>query len=377
MTYPLTRIIFSLCFAALFLAANIDVSHAGPSSVDKTASDIYSKEEIIDRIANEAVSSGKAAGIQVAFFSEGGEVFSKAYGKSNIEHDVSMATDSVIRIGSVTKQFTAAGILLLAEDGKLALEDKISKYFIGFPRGEEVSIRQLLNHTSGIRNFTDDNAMPAEVFRAGASTNDMVKLIEALGYSFDPGTFYEYTNSGYYLAGVIIEKASGRAYRDFVHERLLIPAGMSSTAVDVNEEIVPHRTQGYVRDSSGHYRNADYDHMSVPFSAGAIRSTAADLLKWNRALHGGWVLAAKSYKEMITPSRRPIFKRRDMQSQYALGLKMHPKFGRAAIYHDGVISGFRAELYFFPESGESAVMLTNTGGFSLGDDFPRIVVGDK
>ena len=325
-------------------------------------------EAKIDAIARDTVSKGKTAGLVVAVADRDGVLFNRGYGMASLELDVPMNAGAVFRIGSVTKQFASASILLLAEQGKLSLDDKLSKYFPDFPRGGEVSIRQLLNHTSGIRSFTAP--LPEEISRVGATVPQLVKHIAGLGYDFDPGTDFRYNNSAFLLIGAIIEQVSGQEFRDFAREQLFAPAGMKDTALDRNEEIVHGRVAGYAVDPNkpGGFLNAEYSHMSVPHAAGALRSTTADLVRWNAALHGGKVLKPSSLKEMKTAPQLPPLKPGAPERQsykagaYALGLAIGEHSGHAVIEHGGAIEGFAADLKYFVNDGITLVVLANTEG---------------
>lgn len=314
------------------------------------------EQAALDALAKEAVGKGQTAGLVVAVGEMGKPPVVHAYGFANLEWQAATTPDTVFRVGSITKQFASACILLLAEQNELSLDDKLSKFFPDYPRGEEVTIRQLLSHTSGVHSYPG----PTErtLVRTGISVPDMVKHLGTLGYDFAPGADFAYSNAGYFLLGAIIEKASGRTFHDFARDRLFQPLGLSQTAVDRNEDVVPHRATGYERDRNtpGSYVNAVYSHMSVPGAAGALRSTAADLIRWTEALHGGRVLSAASYKEMTTPIRVPG--KEDVN--YGLGLWLKPEQGHRLIGHNGGIDGFEASLNYLPERRMTLVILSNT-----------------
>jgi D-alanyl-D-alanine carboxypeptidase len=315
-------------------------------------------EARIDALARQTVAEGVSAGLVVAVGERGNPTFERAYGLANIEWNAPATTDTVFRVGSITKQFAAAGVLLLAEQKKLSLDDPFSKYFPDFPRGDEVTLRQLMNHTSGVHSYPG----PTErtIVRTGISVPDMVEHIAGLGYDFDPGTRWEYSNSGYFLIGAVIEQVSGQTFRDFARQRLFEPQGLTSTAVDSNDEIVRKRSSAYFRDPDrkGVFENADYIHMSVPHAAGSIRSTARDLIKWTAALHGGRVLSEASYKEMTTPATV----RGKEHAKYGLGLHLLEQQGHRLINHDGGIEGFQATLTYVIDSQTTIVVLSNTQG---------------
>ncbi len=315
-------------------------------------------EARIDALARQTVADGIAAGLMVAVGEQGKPTYQCGYGLANIEWNASVTPDTVFRVGSITKQFAAAGVLLLAEENKLSLDDKFSRYFPDFPRGDQITLRQLMNHTSGIHSYPG----PTErsIVRVGIPVPEMVKHIAGLGYDFSPGTRWDYSNSGYFLIGAVIEQVSGQTFRDFAQQRLFTPLGLTSTAVDRNDEIVPRRASAYFRDSAnkGVYENADYIHMSVPHAAGGMRSTAADLIKWTAALHSGRVLSDTSYKEMTTPAS--VLGQED--AKYGLGLHLREQQGHRLINHDGGIEGFEASVTYVVDTSTTVVVLANTQG---------------
>ena len=315
-------------------------------------------ESRIDALARQAISDGVAAGLEVGVGEKGSPTFERAYGLGNIEWNAPVTTDTVFRVGSITKQFAAASALLLAEQKKLSLDDTLAKYFPDYPRGGQVTLRQLMNHTSGIHSYPG----PPErtIVRMGISVPDMVKHLASLGYDFDPGTRWEYSNSNYFLIGAVIEQVSGQTFREFARQRLFDPQGLTHTAIDDNDETIPKRASGYVRHPTrkGVFENADYIHMSVPHAAGALRSTAGDLIKWTAALNGGRVLSAASYKEMTTPTQV----KGEADAKYGLGLHLLEQQGHHLINHNGGIEGFEASLTYVVDSKTTVVVLANTQG---------------
>lgn len=338
------------CWRALFLVVWLSAVAQAEAAL------MPAEEAALDALAKEAVGKGQTAGLVIAVGEVGKPPVVRSYGFANLEWQAETTPDTVFRVGSITKQFASAGILLLAEQKKLSLDDKLSKYFPDYPRGDEVSIRQLLNHTSGVHSYP--GRTEAIIVRAGISVTDMVKHLGGLGYDFDPGSNWEYSNSNYFLIGAIIEQVSGQTLREFARERLFQPLGLAHTAIDLNQDVVPHRATGYERDRAkpGTYVNAVYSDMSVPGAAGALRSTAADLIKWTEALHGGRVVSAASYKEMTTVARVPG--KDDVY--YGLGLWLKPEQGHSLISHNGGIDGFESNLVYLPERKMTLVILTNT-----------------
>lgn len=341
----------------------------------------------INDAAGRVISSGRSAGIALAIAHNGRIMFASGYGLANLEDGTRVQADTVFRIGSVTKQFTAAAIMILAEQGKLSVNDKLGKFFPSFPRGNEVTIRELLTHTSGIHDYLD-----AEYFRTtmrlDKTTTQFVDLIEKQTplYDFDPGTHWNYSNSGYYLLSVIVEQASGMSFHDFMQQTIFNKLRMNETAVDDASEIVVNRASGYDADSShpGRFRNAAFISLTTVGGAGAIRSSVKDLVRWHDALWNGELLQRSALAEMISPARltngqlarQAIFAPpasandpppRDFSGQdYGYGLRIKPLDGFERIGHGGDISGFSAQVDTFPKLHLTIAMLSNTSnGLSL------------
>jgi CubicO group peptidase (beta-lactamase class C family) len=267
----------------------------------------------------------------------------------------------VYEIGSVTKQFTAAAVLLLAEDGKLSLDDDLSAWMPGYPLGgRAVPLRRLLDHTSGIKGYTE---MP--VFGSLAvqrlPRDSLVTLFSAEPFDFEPGEALIYNNSAYFLLGLIIEKASGTSYEEFVETRVFEAAGMERSRYCHKDELTPGRAKGYQTGPDG-LRPADYLDHTWPYAAGSLCSTVRDLLRWNQTLHGdgegGDLLTMASYRTLVTPGTLADGTR----LRYAGGLTVTDRDGKRRISHGGGIFGYLSELRYFPEEDLSIVVLVNTAG---------------
>jgi CubicO group peptidase (beta-lactamase class C family) len=210
----------------------------------------------------------------------------KGYGFANLEWDVPNTPTTKFRLGSITKQFTAASILLLEERGKLKVEDPVKKYMPNAPATwDKITIFHLLTHTSGIPSFTgfsDYESHEAQAMTPGK----LVEWFRDKPLEFEPGTKWNYSNSGYVLLGYLIEKISGESYSDFVQQNIFTPLGMKDSGYDSNSAIIAHRAAGYTPGKSNPV-NAGFVHMSIPFSAGALYSTTEDLLRWEQGLFGG------------------------------------------------------------------------------------------
>jgi len=362
---------FGVAYAALAISVPASATAPSISSAAKVK---------IDAAAKQDIDSGRVAGAAVAVLRGRRLVFAKGYGRANLELGTPVSAKTVFRIGSLTKQFTAAGVLLLAEQGKLKIDDKLSLYLPNFPRSDEVTLRDLLNHTSGIHNFTEDPIIQ-KISRTGATVQQLVADIAGQSplYDFDPGKGWWYSNSNYALLGAVIEKVSGETWGNFMKAEIFDKLGMVDTAADDARDIVSGRASGYslAGGAPGRFRNVDFTDMSVPYAAGALRSTAADMARWTAGLFGGKLLKPESLKEMLAPGRL----RNGAETQtaiawpggkafapptgyvpgpYAFGLDHHSENGRRIIGHDGSVAGFDALMQTYVDQGLTIIVLTNT-----------------
>jgi len=278
-------------------------------------------------------------------------LLSKGYGFANLEWDIPDSPSTKFRLGSVTKQFTAASILLLEERGKLKTDDPVKKHLPDAPAAwDKVTIFHLLTHTSGIPNFTgfpdyqSTEATPSPVEKTVARFRD--KPLE-----FAPGEKFKYSNSGYLLLGYLIEKISGQSYEKFVQENIFSPLGMKDSGYDSNSAVIRRRAAGYSPGPDGPV-NTGFIHMSIPHAAGALYSTTEDLLRWEQGLFGGKLLSAASLQKMTTP----------FKDDYAFGLTVHTTKGHKVIGHGGGIEGFNTFLAYYPDDKMTVVVLANLNG---------------
>jgi CubicO group peptidase (beta-lactamase class C family) len=280
------------------------------------------------------------------------------FGLADVEWALPMASDAVFRLGSLTKQFTAAAIMLLVEDGKLGLDDDLQSVLADYPgRGRRVTIRHLLNHTSGIKNF---NSLPDFPERTDMTLGEVIALFKDLPPDFTPGERYLYSNSGYVLLGAVIDALSGMAYRTFLLERFFRPLGMRQTRYLYDEPIVLKRARGYSLGAKG-IENARTMSMTLPHAAGALGSTVSDLLTWTHALRTGRAISAQSYAAMIEPARLND----GSLSEYGFGLIGLKFRDRTAITHLGGINGFATMMAHFPEDELTFVVLSNLDSFPV------------
>jgi len=282
---------------------------------------------------------------------DGKPIKTECYGVANLEWNEPVSTDTVFEMGSVTKQFTAACILLLAEDGKLALDDKISQRLKSTPPAwSNITIRHLLTHTSGITNYT---VIEGFELSKHLTQRQFIEKIGVYPLSFQPGDSWSYCNTGYNLLGFIVENASGKGYWDFLRERILQPLQMTNTSKRLPSVIVPHRAAGYELTNHVHI-NRDYD-LTDLFSAGAIISTITDMAKWDAALDGDKLLKASSLEQWWTPAKLNDGKLKN----YGFGWFLDPLDGHKNIGHGGATSGFSTTIQRFPDDKLSILILTN------------------
>jgi CubicO group peptidase (beta-lactamase class C family) len=312
----------------------------------------------LDSIARAALRDGRAAGLSVGVVKGRDTLLLKGYGFADLEFDVATPAAAIYEIGSVTKQFTASAILQLVEQGKLSLDDDLTKYFPNYPvQGHRIPVRRLLDHTSGIKGYTE---MPAfgEFAMRKLPRDSLVARFAAAPFDFSPGDALVYNNSAYFLLGLLIEKVSGKPYADYVRENLFARAGMPDSRYCSESAVVKRRAHGYDTSPQGTLVRAAYLDHTWPFAAGSLCSTVGDLIEWTRALHGGRILSAASYRELITPGTlndgTPL--------RYAKGLAVTPIAGHRSIHHGGGINGFLSELDWFPDDSAIVVVLVNTAG---------------
>lgn len=278
-------------------------------------------------------------------------ILNKGYGLANVEWQVPNSPTTKFRLGSLTKQFTSASILLLEERGKLSLEDHVKKYLPDAPPSwDAITIFHLLTHTSGIFNYT---ALPdfTTTMPLPLTPPQIVAKVRDRALDFEPGSKMSYSNSGYIVLGMIIEKVSGESYASFVQKNLFDPIGMKDSGYDSSTTVIPRRASGYVRGPNGP-SNAAYLDMSLPYAAGALYSTTEDLLRWEQALFGGTVLKPASLEKMTTP----------FKGNYALGVLVREHEGHRVVEHNGGINGFNTFLAYYPESRITIAVLGNLNG---------------
>jgi len=330
---------------AVLLAAPL--VHAAP----EPAQDVAAR---IDQVLS-ATYKADAPGATVIVVRDGKTILRKAYGLADLERKQALAADTPMRLGSITKQFTSTGILMLVDEGKIKLDDDISVYLPDYPtQGRKITIEHLLTHTSGIVSYTGkpvySNAMQKDV-----TVQQMVDSFKNDPLDFAPGSRYKYNNSGYFLLGAIIEKVSGKTYDKFVEERIFVPLGMTRSAYEGHERDKASRAQGYTRAPEG-FQPSKPISMTQPYAAGSLVSTVDDLARWDAAVSSGKLLKAASWQRAFTPYVLTT----GSSTGYGYGWETGTLRGAQMIGHGGGIPGFNTFALRLPAEKLYVAVLSNT-----------------
>ncbi|HWD17660.1 MAG TPA: serine hydrolase domain-containing protein [Verrucomicrobiae bacterium] len=325
-----------ICSAVLALAAML------PVRADK-----------VDDFMRDAMAHHPIAGAALEVLQNGQVVKRSAYGLANLEWQIPATPETVFEIGSITKQFTAAGILLLAQDGKLSVDDKISQYLKDTPSSwQDITLRHLLTHTSGIVNYT---GLDGFELRRHLTQAQFIKEVGAHALVFPPGAKWAYCNTGFNLLGYIIENVSGQRYWDFMRARIFSPLGMTNTTDRDPRPLLAFRAHGYDTNAAGQFINRDDDLTDI-FSAGAIVSTVDDMARWSASLDSHQLLTPSTEAQMWTPLTLASGKTKD----YGFGWFLDPWHGHQNIGHSGTTDGFSASFQRFPQDKLVIILLTSS-----------------
>ena len=327
-----------------------------------------------DSIAQAYLQRGHVAALSIAVVRGRDTIVMKGYGLADIENEVPATAQTVFRIGSVTKQFTSVAVMQLIQQGKLSLDDEITKYVPTAPvHGRKILVRHLMNHTSGIPSYTDVGPIFGRVMRQDLAHDSLLAIVRNDSLQFEPGSHFYYNNTGYFLLGMIIEKVTGKKYGDYLREVLFTPNGLTSTVYCSESPLIKRRARGY-NDTPGGLVNTDYISMDLPYAAGSLCSTVGDLVVWTRALHSGKLVNSTSFTTMTTPvkltSGRPM--------SYGFGLSVDTVGPHRRIHHGGGINGFISEVAHYPDDSLTIVVLSNTSPAptnQVADNLARIAFG--
>ena len=327
-------------------------------AVASPASDPIVAKEAQQALEHAATTNGPGAVVLIA---RGDTViFRGARGRAEIELGVPLSADQVFRIASVTKMFTAAMVIKLAEHGQLTLDDSLAKYLPDFPNASHITLRELLNHTSGISDIVKD---PTPGFmKRDVDTVGLIEEIRKRQPDFAPGTRLSYSNAGFILLGAVIEKVTGQTWHDALQKQLLEPAGLKRTYYGDNALLIPGRVAGYTTDNPAHrVENASFISMSIPSAAGGLVSTVDDLLHWMRALSSGQIVSDNGFQQMITPVHD--LPGVSAMHGYGMGMYIWRVRGNEMVGHTGQINGFASAVAYLPKQDITMVVLANDDNF--------------
>lgn len=295
-----------------------------------------------------------APGGSVIVVKDGKTIFRKGYGMADVAKGIPMDAGAQHRIGSVTKQFTSTAILMLAEEGKLSLDDDITKFLPDYPaNGKKITIEHLLTHTSGIVSYTGKKTFRASIAQ-DLTPAAMIDTFKNDPLEFEPGARYAYNNSGYFLLGAIIEKVTGMPYAKFVEQRIFVPLGMQDTAYEGHERGKAPRAAGHTKTPAGYGPSAQIS-MTLPYAAGSIVSTVDDLARWDAAITSGKLLKAASWQKAFTSYQTTDGK----ITNYGYGWHTRTLQGSPAVNHGGGIPGFSSHVIRLPQERVYVAVLRN------------------
>jgi len=313
----------------------------------------------IDEIAAKALSESGAPSVSIAVVQSGKIAFEKAYGKARLDPPVDARPEIRYCIGSVSKQFLAGSVLLLVQDGKLSLDDKVSRYLPDLTRAGEVTIRQLLTHTSGYQDYYPQDYVAPFMLKT-VTAGQIIDRWARKPLDFDPGTRWQYSNTNFVIAGRILEIVTGGPFFDFLSKRILKPLGMTSAINLADQAMGPQDAAGYTRFALGPPRPAAPEGRGWLFAAGELAMTAHDLALWDISLIEHKLLTPASIETMTTPARL----RNGTPTDYALGIGVTDAGGHPKLQHGGAVSGFVSLNTIWPDQGAAVVVFANEDGSS-------------
>lgn len=315
---------------------------------------LVARADAVDDYIQSQMQKQHIPGLALAVVTNGVVLKTAAYGLANVELSVPVRTETVFQIQSVTKTFTASAIMMLVEEGKVSVDDKLTKYFDGLPETwNGITVRHLLTHTSGIKDFINE---PTVDLRKDLKPEDVIESLRKLPLNFPPGEKYAYSNTGYHLLGMIIRKVTGKYWDEFLRERIFEPLGMSDTRVISWSEIITNRASGYGWDN-GQLRNGSFIAPTIlGYAGGGLRSTVLDLAKWDAALTTEKLLKRSTLELMWTPAKHNDGK----DSTYGFGWGITREHGHRLVSHTGSHStGFKSALARFVDDRLTVIVFTN------------------
>jgi len=342
---------FPLRRSILILTIGVFIPAALAQLEAPLASDLQQK---VTLAVNQVLQQTGVPSASIAIVKDGKIALLAASGKARLDPSVPARPEMRYAIGSISKQFTASAILLLQEDGKLSLDDKVAKFVPDLTRAEEVTIRQLLSHTSGYQDYYPQDYAPPLMMKPTTAAQ-ILNLWARKPLDFDPGTKWQYSNTNYVIAGVIVEKASGMPVFEFLKKRVFAPLGMNGIA-DIDEsKLNDTDPTGYMRYGLGPLRPAQGEAAGWMFAAGELAMSASELARWDVAMIEQKLLKPADYREL----EREVLLKNGVGTLYGLGLAVRSESGHRMLEHSGEVSGFTADNVVFPDDGDAVVVLTN------------------
>ncbi len=355
-----TLLLGSWALRAPAQAADQAPSQAPNQEVDNLSPDLRSR---VDLIAAQVLEATGVPSASIAVVQHRNLVYTHAYGNAHLASDSTPAVPATpemrYSIGSISKQFAAAAILMLQEEGKLSIDDPVGKYIPGLTRGNEVTIRQVLSHTSGYQDYWPEDYVMTPLLKP-TNPQQILDTWAKKPLDFDPGTQWQYSNTNYVVAGRIVEIVSGEPLMQFLTQHIFGPLGMSSVSDSDQSPIEPPAAQGYYRHALGPLRPAPDEGRGWMFAAGELAMTAHDLALWDESLLTQSILKPESYKEMFTE----IKLKNGKGTEYGLGVEVRDRGGHRSIEHSGEVSGFVSDNEVLIDDGAAVVVLTNQDAVS-------------
>ncbi len=341
---------------------------APAQSVDTIAPSLRDR---IDRIATQILEQTGVPSASIAVVQHGQLVYTQAYGEARLAAGAAPAMPATPQmrysIGSISKQFTAAAILMLQQQGKLSLDDPVGKYVSGLTRGNEVTIREILSHTSGYQDYWPEDYVMTPMLQPITSQH----ILDVWGkkpLDFDPGAQWQYSNTNYVIAGAVVEKITGESLFQFLTEHIFRPLAMKSVWNSDADQLTMADPTGYYRQALGPLRPAPKEGRGWMFAAGELAMTPHDLALWDQSLIAGSLLAPESYKEMFTEVKLKDGK----GAQYGLGVEVRQRDGHLSIEHSGEVSGFVSDNEILIDSGAAVAVTTNQDAVGAAGDIARL-----
>jgi len=350
----LTKTAILLCLASTASVARAQEPSPSAERV-KAGATTGSLTVSIDDYISDRMHKRHIPGVSVAIVEDGKVVLAKGYGVANVELSVPATENTVYQLASVTKTFTAAAIMMLVDEGKLRLDDKITARLQDLPAAwKEVTVRHLLNHTSGIKSYTAVRDF-FKTARKDYTQSEILDLVAKERPEFAPGEKWSYNNTGYFLLGMLIEKVTGKKYGEVLEERIFKPLGMTQTRVNDLHAVIPNRAQGYTWNGK-ELRNGEYVSPTQPFSAGMLVSTVNDLMKWDAALRSETLVRKSTLEQMWSPTKLS----KGGEEGYGFGWSIAKVNGHRLVAHGGGIPGFSTQLSRYVDDNLTVIVLANS-----------------